>query len=172
MATVPNPKTYAVGETLTATTMNQEVRDAMNFLLNPPRANVYHSTTQSHATSGQYQIVQFDSEFYDSDTMHDPVTNNSRITIKTAGLYLVMGQIYWAGNTTGMRGVSIRGNGANALAYDFRASTNTLIQQVSLERYFDVNDYIELNAYQSSGAALIINGGANGSFMSARWVSK
>ncbi len=43
MATVPSPKTWVALEDVTAAEMNLELRDAINFLLSPPRVWAYRT---------------------------------------------------------------------------------------------------------------------------------
>ena len=40
--------------------------------------------------SESWHILSFDSERYDTDSIHDTVTNNSRLTCKTPGKYLIV----------------------------------------------------------------------------------
>ena len=51
-------------------------------------ARVYHSTTQVIPDTIPTTLT-FDSERYDTDTIHEGVTNPSRLTCKTAGKYLI-----------------------------------------------------------------------------------
>lgn len=167
MATVPTPKTFSVNEVLTASTMNTEIRDAQKFLLDPPRVFAQNVTAIS-VPNAAYAAVALITEQYDTDGMHDTVTNNSRFTCITPGLYDLKAMIYWTSNSTGMRGAQIRLNGATALSYDFRPSQATLIQQTCVDWYLNAGDYVELLAYQNSGAAL----NTQNVFMSARWVAQ
>ena len=106
--------------------------------------------------------VDFDTEDFDTDAMHDTVTNNSRITVNTAGVYAVGAHMRWATNATGNRRVQIRLNGgANLLVIDIRAAvsgTNT-DQGVTTIYDFAEDDYIEVEVAQDSGGPLNILGG-------------
>jgi len=51
-------------------------------------ARVYNSVAQAIPTSTD-TAVTFDSERYDTDTIHEGVTNPSRLTCRTAGKYLI-----------------------------------------------------------------------------------
>ncbi|GAI75713.1 unnamed protein product, partial [marine sediment metagenome] len=69
-------------------------------------AKVYHSVDQN--TSNYIStILAFDSEEYDTDNIHDTVTNNSRLTCKTAGKYIVLGYVYFVFDATGVRMVDL-----------------------------------------------------------------
>src|SRR5215475_9738149 len=86
-----------------------------------PAVRVYHNTTQS-ITNGTDTTVNFNSERYDqaagsASTMHDTVTNNSRLTAVYAGVYKITGQLGFASNATGIRQCHIRLNGTTIIAY-------------------------------------------------------
>src|SRR5262249_52738845 len=58
-----------------------------------PRGRAYKTTAQAIPT-GTWTPVQLDAEQFDTDTIHDTATNNSRLTCKTAGIYLCVGNVY------------------------------------------------------------------------------
>lgn len=122
-----------------------------------PVCKVYNNANQSIANNAA-TVLAFNSEFYDTDTMHDPVTNNSRITIKTAGKYRVSANVNWNSNVTGRRALELKVNGTTIIAStvinpqaDGVYSTG---MSVSTTRQFAVNDYIEVITTQGSGGAL------------------
>src|SRR5437870_3646551 len=122
------PRTWVDTEVETAAIFNPQVRDNLNFLFGSHLVRVFHSTTQSLATMTQQgvytggTVLNFDSESRDTDTFHDTVTNNSRLTVPAglAGDYLVGFCITYAGSGTGKRrqGV-IEKNGTTSLASAF-----------------------------------------------------
>lgn len=121
-------------------------------------ARVYNSTNQS-INNATLTAVAFDSEDYDTDNIHDNVTNNSRLTCKTAGKYMIFANGEYASNATGLRYIQIRLNGTVlkvvfvALAVsggDTRIATGCVINMA-------VNDYVEFIAFQTSGGALNLN---------------
>lgn len=81
------PQTWSSGQRPTAAQLNQDLRDNVAFLANPPACRIFRSTTQS-ITSGTEATLAFDSEQFDTDTMHSTVSNTERITINTAGIYV------------------------------------------------------------------------------------
>jgi hypothetical protein len=128
-------------------------------------ANAYHSVAQSIATA-TWTIVALNSERYDTDTIHDLVTNNSRLTCKTAGKYMITASVEFAANATGNRLLELRLNtggvaqGGTILAADYRSNMGAgVVTRLSVSRQFSmaVNDYVELNVYQDSGGALNLN---------------
>lgn len=115
---------------------------------------VTHSLDQVIGT-GAFTKVAFNTESYDTDTMHDNSTNNTRITFTTAGKYAVgahiMGETIAAGvlwdcwiklnDTTYIAGVrGVGGSGAR-----------THIDTIG-EYNFAANDYIEVAVFQNSGS--------------------
>lgn len=101
-------------------------------------------------------VVTWDIEDYDTDNMHDNVTNNTRITIKTPGVYLFTFNGEWQGNGSGPRLAALSVNGGqrevqvvSSGAIDPRAAFN-----LSLIRKLNVNDYVEAQVWQSSGGNL------------------
>lgn len=126
-------------------------------------ARVYHDASQSIADATA-AVLAFNTERYDTDTIHDTVTNNSRLTCKTAGKYRITANVQWAANGTGSRGVYIRLNGVTPIAYELIATASTTlktIQEVTTVYDLAVNDYVEMVVYQNSGGALNAETAAN-----------
>jgi len=124
-------------------------------------AKVLHSAVQNVA-SGSATTMAFDSEEYDTDTMHDTSTNNSRLTIKTAGKYIVWAVMGFQDDTTGVRvcridkgGVAI--GGAQVRVNAVTVSGQQTIIAITIEDDFVVDNYVELIAYQNSGSALYVD---------------
>ena len=119
-------------------------------------ARVYHNTTQS-ISDVTVTALSFNSERDDTDTIHDTSSNTSRLTCKTAGIYLVKGLCGFAANATGLRAGFIRLNGStdlDALSIpSVGASLNTRVSVSTVYR-LAVNDYVEFTVYQNSGGAL------------------
>lgn len=134
-----------------------------------PRCVAYHNTTQS-INDSTWTTANFNSEDLDVGTMHDTVTNNSRVTIPTsgAGLYLVTAIIAFDANATGIRAARMIKNGVTATQLQqvgmanggaSNSVTGTLCCLLSLA----AADYIEVQAYQNSGGALNIGSTARAS---------
>lgn len=123
-----------------------------------PSCRVRHSLAQN-ATSGAFQVLSFDTEDFDTDTMHDTVTNNQRITFTTAGKYRVIGQIAWASNGTGYREATIRRNGSTDIGMNriLPPSAAVCAQTVTAIYNMGAGDYVELYARQNSGSTLAIS---------------
>lgn len=120
-----------------------------------PGCRVRHSVNQS-LTSGSFTALAFDTEDYDTDTMHSTVTNNSRITFTTAGKYRIVGQAVWDSNANGFRELTIRHNGSLDIAIERILSPGVLSHAQVVETVYNVaaSDYVQLYGRQSSGSAL------------------
>ena len=117
---------------------------------------VYNNADFSVANATAWVIHPFNSEQYDTDTMHDNTTNNTRITFTTAGIYIAIFQVKWAASVTGRRIMGMRMNGATLIAFDERPipGNNTFNMTLPTLVEASATDYIEAILYQNSGAAL------------------
>ena len=128
-----------------------------------PAVRVFHNTTQS-ATSGVALALAFNSERIDqaagaASTMHDTVTNNSRLTAIYAGVYAIYATVEWAASPVNAT-IRFRIGGATEIARqqfvgDYR------VMNLSHIYAFAVNDYVECVVSQASGGALNVNSTAN-----------
>ena len=127
-----------------------------------PAARVYHDANQSIANVTYTQLA-FNSERFDTNVMHDTTTNNTRLTCKTAGKYLIWGCVEFESNITGWRFLEILLNGSIKTARELRTplSGSTIVFTISTVYDLAVNDYVELQVYQSSGGALNVNVAGN-----------
>lgn len=123
-----------------------------------PSVYVYKAATQSVANNST-QIATFDSERYDTDSMHESVTNPTRITFTTAGKYHVDAFVSFPddGDNT-RRYADIRLNGSTILRPTSVWSVNGDITAfpISFDYDFAAGDYIELRLYQLSGSTLAV----------------
>lgn len=170
-----DPGAVTTGTTITSTWGNA-VRNAEQYLANPPACRAFHNTTQTVA-SGTETTIAFNSESYDTDTMHDNVTNNSRITIKTAGLY----QVNWAiilsnrtdytnlGTYLRLNGTTVTVIGNSGPIPGNAACSPQLIGSGTYK--FAVNDYVEVRANQTNtGAASSTVSGSGFNYFTATWI--
>lgn len=123
------------------------------------RAIAFHSTTQSLSTA-TLTILNLDSEDVDVGTLHDLVTNNSRVIVPTggAGFWCMYGHVNFANNTTGLREVYLRKNGTTDLetviATPIASGGAALDVPITRCAVLADADYIELRARQDSGGNL------------------
>lgn len=171
-----SPATVAAGNVAPASWGNS-VKAATDYLANPPTCRAFHSTTQSIASNSN-TVLSFNSERFDTDSMHDTITFNSRITIKTAGVYVVtaMGAFAAAADYTAI-GIHLRVNGSVFIGVQFIGTvadaTFAYPIQVTSTWKFAVNDYVEALMIQKNSAAAARNTVAASSYVpefSAAWV--
>ncbi|MBA7592277.1 hypothetical protein ES708_34455 [subsurface metagenome] len=135
----------------------QDYVDYIQPFLYAHGARVYHSLDQSIPNFTWYTLA-FDSERYDTDDIHDTVTNNSRLTCQTAGKYVISGSIVWSMDATGDRSIHIRLNGSIYLVYQTIRAPASMMASMCLTTIYDlaVDDYVELRAFHNLGNGLTI----------------
>jgi len=105
--------------------------------------------------TGAWTWLTFDNERFDTDNIHSVMVNTGRLTCNTAGKYIIMGNVYWETNATGVRILQIRVNGGSAIGIASMVPGNfTAYHIVSTLYDLAVTDYVELGAYQNSGGNL------------------
>jgi hypothetical protein len=113
-----------------------------------PGARVTGAGAQS-VPSGGTLIVAFNAEVYDTDNMHDNTTNNSRLTCRTAGVYLLSASVALNSGAQPAT-LTFMLNGSN-----FRISNHPAAMQflnITTVQKLAVNDYVELSAAMASGS--------------------
>lgn len=145
------------------------IGEVESLLVTTPMARAYKSASQSINT-GTFTAIAFDTESFDTDTIHDNATNNTRFTCKTAGKYLIIGQIAYDSNATGYRAAFIKHNNTTYIGKSQIAAFSGDQTIVSVSSIYDlaINDYVELTAYQTSGGALNALGGVGTIFQMTR----
>lgn len=100
--------------------------------------------------------LTFDTDRWDTETIHSISSNTSRLTCVTAGRYAIGGNVRFASNATGIRMMRIRLNGATDIAFiqHDAAGGGSLIEDINTQYVLAVNDYVELEVQQTSGGAL------------------
>lgn len=144
-------------------------------------ARIQATSTQSIADSTNTDLV-YQSVLFDTDSMANLASDNKKLTVNTAGIYLVVCCTQWAANGTGRRinvavhnglyssgsipDVDSQADNRNAVFTPIAASTGRT-SNTSVGIYqASVGDYFTSGCYQASGAALNANGFAN-CFLSA-----
>lgn len=122
-------------------------------------ALTYKSANQT-LTTGVATILSFDTNSYDTDTLHNTVTNNSRITVPSGvSKVRLSGIVQFAQNGTGYRRAEILKNGGAfaGAGYQEMAPQSSTVQTctpVSSIVPVVAGDYFELRATQTSGGNL------------------
>jgi hypothetical protein len=155
------PKDWADNELVTAEKLNEQLRDNLKFLYAPAAARVHRTTSKSVADS-TWTSIGFDAERFDTEDIHDNVTDNTRLTCKTAGRYLIFGHATFGSNATGVRKAHILLNGATTIA-ELTTPGGSISSAASVTTIYElaVDDYVELEVYQNSGGSLSLAIGGN-----------
>jgi hypothetical protein len=106
-----DPRTWVVGEVVTASLMNTHVRDNLDIAASnsKPSVSLYSSTWQHNSTANDFRSVDFPSEDWDYAGMHVTGSSSHRIKIPTGcdGKYIVGGGGTWDTNSSGVRALGV-----------------------------------------------------------------
>jgi hypothetical protein len=135
-----------------------KVSVAGKLLHSPPAVRVNHSAALVSIPNWEADtVLPFNTERWDNDNTHDTTTNNSRLTAKTAGLYLIVANVTWDESpTSGVKHTRIVLDGSTP-------HRPQLLEQYSTSKYHTgqiatttyrlaVNEYVEVMVQQNSGA--------------------
>lgn len=172
-ATVPS---VAAGDLHTAALWNTYLRDNLNHLLKPPRVYALRTTNQTGIVPSTPTAIQFNGvDAWDTDTMHDPATNNTRITFTTAGAYSIKAAVVIQALDAGRCDLNIRKNGSTILKttrWGIINSTTDLYMEIALDQQFNAGDYIEIvvNHTATVNRDLPADGSGNYPHVTAHWI--
>lgn len=155
------PPNFVAGAVLTEANLDV-LSDDISFLANPPRCRVYNSANISIPNNTDTALT-FDSERFDTDTMHSTAVNTGRITFTTGGVYEVGASVSFP-SSTGIRSVVVALNGVTSLVGQRTTALGggfADILSCSTIYSFSAADYITVIVYQSSGAALNVSAASN-----------
>jgi hypothetical protein len=146
-----------------------------NWQINVPRFKGYATTGQTIATGTTFVSISLDSEYVDTEGGHSTTTNTSRYTCQVAGWYWCHGTMNVPTNATGNRSLQLAVNGATypgTTLLQAPPTGNGWISMTSGLVQLAVNDYLELQAWQTSGGN-ITTSTASGvqPTLSAVWIS-
>jgi len=141
----------SVGDILTETVMD-ESRINMSNLIVPPMVRAVRSTNQaiSHDTSTAIQFNATDD--FDTDAMHDTVTNNTRITFNTAGVYLLVADVQYTAASDNEQSITIRADGSTSID---SIGHGDVLKNLNLTAIYEFSaaQYVELLTYQNNSGA-------------------
>ena len=168
--TYPTIGPFTAGDILTAATMTDIQTNLTNQRV-PPMCRVKQTSGQvvNDATNA---TLAFDAEDFDTDAMHDNATNNSRITINTAGVYLVIASVRYTAGISDDTRISILKNGSN-VGIDERGPNNTR-SGMQVMGYYDLAaaDYLEAQVYQNNSVNTARTIDTPFTFLSAAWIGQ
>lgn len=137
-----------------------------------PACKAMHNTTQSIG-NGAVTTIALNVESFDPTGMHDNATNNSRLTMPIAGIYLITANVQWP-TAAGTRQLKIQRNASQDIAYNWVTATTggqPTHQNLSVLHNFAAADWVEMVVYQDSGGALNLVGDATATpYLAAFWI--
>lgn len=136
----------------------------LGLSMDVPAVEANRSATQSINSASPTAVDFTAADGYDTDTMHDPSSNSTRIIAKTAGLFFFDVALAFANNSdTAIKIIwfAVNGSGTFRPASQFGAA-------VSFDTYLHtsgvfklaVNDYLEVIVYNGSVGAVVVQAGA------------
>lgn len=118
-------------------------------------ARVYNSVDIS-CSSGTWTSLTFDTEKWDTDSIHSTVSNTGRLTCNTAGIYLITcGLLVNAGSswTVAMRLRRTPSGGSAVTIAAHTKRSNSHYWDLSTAYQLAVGDYVTVEHYQDSGTS-------------------
>lgn len=142
-------RTVIVGDQIAAVITKKTLTD----IENASGARAYNSASVTGIVTSTWTSVPWDTERYDTDAYHSTVSNTSRMTVPTSGIYLFTGSVQWDTNSSGARGLRLLVNGTTQLgAMFFNVGTGNPAMNISEAMQLAASDYVELQVYQTSGS--------------------
>lgn len=150
----------------------------LQFLIDPPRCQISQSAsgTATSLADATATLVTFDTNVFDTDSMHSTASFTSRVVFNTAGLWDVNFYVALPAATYTALNFNLRLNsggsssgGGSIRNHPFGAGVQA--GRILLSRTFIVGDYIELFVTQTSGAARVVGLGNNVTGVTCRWVT-
>lgn len=133
---------------------------------NGPAFSAYQSVQQTGVANGVWTKIQFQTKEYDTANCFDNVSNY-RFTPNVAGYYQINALVAFTTLTSYAITLSVYKNGSSVKngITGFASSSSYARSNISVEIYFNgVSDYIEVYAYQGSGANASIQPGSVDSY--------
>lgn len=157
------------GSVYTAAAHNDVLENLNNYRV-PPMCRVKQTSGQV-VYDASSAVIAFNAEDFDTDAMHDNATNNSRVTIKTAGVYLIIASAAYTAGISDDASMSIFKNGAGGIGgYTSWGPANTgagMTTSILIE--LAVNDYIQLLLYQNNSANTARTTDTTQTYLMALW---
>lgn len=146
----------------------ESLEDAINDIIiaktSPKHYAKVYSAVNVNIPTGVPTPIPFASTFSQVGGLHSNTSQNTRITIFRAGLYQIIANVQWPAFAAGIVQLQILVNGANIIGsrLDYPQAVPAIQDQiVAGADYFEIGNYIEIIANQTSGGPLVIPPVAN-----------
>lgn len=148
--------------------------DNIGFLVGSERGALVYTTGAQSIPNSTATAITWDLTIRDTDNIHDPGSNPSRLTIPNGIVQAQFsGQLAWTAAAVGTRSIDIRKNGValvppvQSRVVGAGATDDVIIQVTSPKLVVAPGDYFELFAVQNSGGAL--NTGTGGKWFAVEF---
>ena len=130
-----------------------------------PTARAYLAANQSIPNATWTKII-FDTEEWDTDGMFTPPSTDI-VVKRLSGYYLIQGSVGFAANATGIRAANL------PIAYNYTPALSGGITAVQIHSiyHFALNETVDIEVLQNSGAALDAIGPAAPGGRTVTWLS-
>ncbi|KKL22040.1 hypothetical protein LCGC14_2439430, partial [marine sediment metagenome] len=108
-------------------------------------------------TTGTWTALPFDTDDFDTDTIHDVSSNTERLTATTAGVYVIVAYGGFASDAAGeLRGFKIREGGDTDLAFDyvFPLTGQATLNTITVIQKLAAAEYVEFLVFHDKGTDL------------------
>lgn len=168
-------ETIVTGDLITAAYLNKYlgVGGSLDYLKERNKCCVLTLSVSQTISNNTLTAVAWDTETVDTDNMHEGVTNPSRITIVTPGVYLIGFFIPWGFDYVGTYTEYLYNNGAvTGIIAQQKPSEDVADYIGSREAMFNVSaaDYFEVKVHQASGGDEVVYVAEN--YMPQFWAIK
>lgn len=157
---LPNPRTWLPADFVTDSLLNAEIRDALKYLLDPPRAELRQVATQNLTTAVWTDITYTTGEDYDQadDPGHDTVTNTARYTAPVSAWYEISGCVALAvmASSAALVRAAVNGTAVNnsRTSVPFISGGQTCPPLARLSVYLNAGDFVTMQARQDTGGTI------------------
>ena len=170
--TVPSVNT---GDVYTAANYNAYTAMNISNLIVPPMCQMVITASQALATSGADATLTSSSFAIDTDSMSG---TTNRITIATAGVYLVSYSIQFGAKPIGTLSATVALNGTGSANSGTGIAPTTLSVNATVPTSvintklvsLNANDYLTLVGFQNSGASLSLT--SVNQYLQALWIGR
>ena len=125
------------------------------------KVNCLLTSTNASIALNDGDVVPFNSEISDTSGLHDNSTNNSRITIGTAGVYIFTTTITTNETDNGDVSIAFLKNGSTELSrvyFDSGATGSSIVVNLAHTALLSASDYVEVKIVQLSGDSTVVDG--------------
>ena len=124
-------------------------------------ANCLLTSTTSSIALNDGNVVPFNSEISDTSGLHDNSSNNSRITIGTAGVYILTTTITTNETDNGDVSIAFLKNGSTEISrvyFDSGETGSSIVLNLAHTALLSASDYVEVKIVQLPADSTVVDG--------------